>query len=55
MSRAIAIPDDEIRAAVANRIPASVLAKKYGCTESTISNHGRKLGLVWHGRAATPA
>ena len=55
MSRAIAIPDDELRHAVANRIPASVLAKKYGCTESTISNHGRKLGLVWHGRAATPA
>ena len=55
MSRAIEISDDAIRQAAADRITAAALARQYGCSEATISKRSRKLGVKWHGRAATPA
>lgn len=55
MSRAIEISDDAIRQAAADRITAAALARQYGCSEATISKRSRRLGVKWHGRAATPA
>lgn len=52
MSAKIAIPDDEIRAAVENRIPAKRLAEKYGCAESTIHMKAYALGLRFASRSS---
>lgn len=50
MSARNAIPDEEIRAAVENRIPAKRLAEKYQCAETTIQMRAVRLGLRFNGR-----
>ena len=47
--------DDDIREAVAAKLPAPPIAAKYGVVESTIRNRAYALGLRFDGRAPTPA
>lgn len=47
--------DDDIREAVAAKLPATVVAAKYGVVDTTIRNRACVLGLRFEGRAPTPA
>lgn len=47
--------DDDIREAVAAKLPATVVAAKYGVVDTTIRNRAAVLGLRFDGRAPTPA
>lgn len=47
--------DDDIREAVAAKLPATVVAIKYGVVDTTIRNRANVLGLRFEGRAPAPA